>query len=80
MSGISAHGESSEKIEKIQKLCLGLVLDDYESDYENVIERNGTSTMEIKTLQTLETEIFKTNYINPSHMKKNFTPKTNAKI
>ena len=79
MSGISAHGESSEKIEKTQKLCLGLVLDDYESDYENVIERNGTSTMEIKTLQTLATEIFKTNYINPLYMKKNFTPKTNAK-
>ena len=80
MSGISAHGESSEKIEKTQKLCLGLVLDDYESDYENVIERNGTSTMEIKTLQTLATEIFKTNYINPLYRKKNFTPQTNAKI
>ena len=37
--------------------------------------------MEIKRLQTLATEIFKTiNRINPSHMKNIFTPKPNAKI
>ena len=37
--------------------------------------------MEIKRLQTLATEIFKTiNNINPSYTKKIFTPKTNAKI
>ena len=52
--------ESSQKIEKIQKLCLRLVLDDYESDYGNLIEKNGTTTMKIKRLQTLATEIFKT--------------------
>ena len=52
--------ESSQKIEKIQKRCLRLVLDDYESDYGNLIKKNGTTTMEIKRLQTLATEIFKT--------------------
>ena len=37
--------------------------------------------MEIKRLQTLATEIFKTiNNFNPSYMKNIFTPKTNAKI
>ena len=37
--------------------------------------------MEIKRLQALATEIFKTiNNINPSHMNNIFTPKTNAKI
>ena len=40
--------ESSQKIEKIQKRCLRLVLDDYESDYENLIKKNGTTAMEIK--------------------------------
>ena len=70
-----------QKIEKIQIRCLGLVLDDYKSDNGNLIKKNGTTTMEIKRLQTLATEIFKTiNNINPSYMKNIFTPKTNAKI
>ena len=73
--------ESSQKIEKIQKRCLRLVLDDYESDYGNLIKKNGTTTVEIKRLRTLATENFKTiNNINPSYMKNIFTPKTNAKI
>ena len=73
--------ESSQKIEKIQKHCLRLVLDDYESNYGNLIEKNGTTAMEIKRLRTLATEIFKAiNNINPSYMKNIFSPKTNAKI
>ena len=73
--------ESSQKIEKIQKCCLRLVLDDCESGYGNLIQKNGTTTMEIKRLRTLTTEIFKTiSNINPSCMKNIFTPKTNAKI
>ena len=72
---------SQKKTEKSQKLSLGLVLDDYESDYGNLIEKNGTTTMEIKKLRTLATEIFKTiNNINPSYMKSIFTPKANAKL
>ena len=35
--------ESSQKIEKIQKRCLRSVLDDYESDYGNLIKKNGYS-------------------------------------
>ena len=81
LSGISAHVNlRKEKTEKSQKLSLGLVLDDYESDYGNLIEKNGTSTMEIKKLRTLATEIFKTININLSYTKNIFTPKTNAKI
>ena len=74
--------ESSQKIEKKnQKRCLRLVLDDYESDYGNLIKKNSTTTMEIKRLRTLATEIFNTiNNINPSYIKNIFTPKTNAKI
>ena len=73
--------ESWQKVGKIQKRCLRLVFDDYESDYGNLIKKNGTTTMEIKRLRTLATEIFKTiNNINCSYMKNIFTPKTNAKI
>ena len=39
--------ESLQKIEKIQKRCLRLVLDDYERDDGNLIKKNGTTTMEI---------------------------------
>ena len=57
----------SQKTGKIQKHCLWEVLDDYESDYGNLIKKNGTTTMEIKRLRTLAIEIFKTiNNINPS--------------
>ena len=63
---------------KIQNRCLRLVLDDYESVYENLIKKNGTTTMEIKRLRTLATEVL--NNINPSYMNNIFTPKTNAKI
>ena len=70
-----------EKNEKIQKHCLRLVLDEYESDYGSLIEKNGTTIIQIKRLQTLATEIFKTiNNISPSYMKNIFTPKINAKI
>ena len=40
--------ESSKKIEKIKQRCLRLVLDDYESDYENLIKKNGSTPMENK--------------------------------
>ena len=40
-----------------------------------------TTTMEIKRLRTLATEVFKTeNNINPLYMQDIFTPKTNVKI
>ena len=73
--------ESSQKIEKVRKRSLRLVLDDFESDYGNLSKKNGTTTIEIKRLRTLATEIFKTiNNINPSYIKNIFTPKTTAKI
>ena len=50
--------ESSEKRGKIQKRCLRLVLDDYESDYGNLIKKNGTTTMEMKRLRTLANDFF----------------------
>ena len=81
MFGISVQMNLRKKIEQILKRCLKLVPDDYESDYGNLIKKDGTTTMEIKRLRTLATEIFKAiNNINPSYMKNILTPKTNAKI
>ena len=69
--------ESLQKIEKIQNCFLRLVLGDYESDHGNLIEKNGTTTMKIKRLRTLATEIFRAiNNINHSYMRNIFTPKT----
>ena len=45
--------EFSQKRDKIQKRCLRLVLDDYESDYGNSIKKNDSTTMETKRLTNL---------------------------
>ena len=73
--------ESIRKIEKIQKRCLRIILNDYESDYETLLCNSNKPTMEIQRLRTLAVEIFKTlNEINPPYMKNIFTPKENAKV
>ena len=70
-----------KKIQKIQKRCLRLILNDYESNYGNLIKWTGTITMEIKRLPTLATEIFKIiNSINVSYMRNIFIPQTNTKL
>ena len=73
--------ESSWKIENIQKRCLRLKLDDYESDYEALIKKKGSSIMQIKRLRVLVTKIFQTlNDINPSYMKNIFVSEANAQV
>ena len=68
------------KTEKIWNCSLILILDDYETDYGNLIKNNGPTTMEIKRLRILATEIFKTtSNINPLCKKNIFTAKANAK-
>ena len=58
--------ESIRKIERIQKHCLRIILNDYESDYETLLRNSNKPTMEIRRLRTLAVEIFKTlNEINP---------------
>ena len=69
------------KIKKIQKRCLRITLNDYESDYETLLRNSNKLTMEIQRLRTLAVEIFKTlNEINPPYMKNIFTPKENSKL
>ena len=66
--------ESIRKIEKIQKCCLGIVLDDYGSNSDVLLRKSGKVTMEIKRLRVLAIEIFKTvNNINPNYRKNIFT-------
>ena len=45
--------ESIRKIEKIQKRCLRIVLDDYDSDYDVLLRKSSKVTMEIKQLRVL---------------------------
>ena len=53
------------KFNRIKKHCLRLVLDDYESDYGKLIKKNCTTTMEIKKLQILVSEVFKNKQYQP---------------
>ena len=56
-------------------------LDGYNNDYEALIKKDETFTMEIERLRVLATEILKIiNYINPSYMKNIFISKANAKV
>ena len=48
--------ESIRKIEKIQKRCLRIILNDYESDYETLLRNSNKPTMEIRRLRTLVAE------------------------
>ena len=77
----SSSCESIRKIEKIQKRCLRIILNDYESDYETLLRNSNKPTREIRRLRTLAVEIFKiVNEINPPYMKNIFTPKENSKV
>ena len=63
--------ESIRKIEKTQKRCLRIVLDDYDSDYDVLLRKSG---------KVLAVEIFKTvKNLNPNYMKDIFTPKLHPK-
>ena len=57
------------------------ILNDYESDYENLLRNSNKPTIEIRRLRTLAVEIFKTvNEIKSPYMNNIFTPKENAKV
>ena len=55
--------------ENIQKRALRFLLNDYESNYGQLLEKSNKSTIEIRKLQTLATEIFKTINLNAPYMK-----------
>ena len=59
-----------------KKRALRFSFDDYESTYEQLLNKAGRSSMSINRLRTLCVEIYKTlNELNPSFMKNIFTVK-----
>ena len=61
------------KIEKIQERALGYITDGYDSNYQQLLEKNQFVSMEIKSKQTLCMQTFKTfNNLNPPYMKELF--------
>ena len=73
--------KSIRKIEKIQKRCLRIALDGYDSDYHVLLRKSGKVTMEITRLRVLATEVFKTvNNLNQNYKKDIFTPKLHPKV
>ena len=62
--------ESINKLEKIQERAFRLLLNDYESDYDQLLAKANKPTLEIRRIKFLATEIFKTlNNQNPPYMK-----------
>ena len=50
--------EKKKKIENIHKSCLRMTHNDYESDYETLLEMSGKPTNEIKRIKQLANAIF----------------------
>ena len=74
-SGILVLVSRLEKLKKIQKHYLRIVLDDHESDYDVLLRKSGKVTMGMKRLRVLIIEILTINNLNPNYMKDIFTPK-----
>ena len=74
-SGILVLVSRLEKLKKIQKHYLRIVLDDHESDYDVLLRKSGKVTMGMKRLRVLIIEILTVNNLNPNYMKDIFTPK-----
>ena len=65
--------KSLNKIENLQKRDLRFLYDDYESSYNELLEKSGRPDMNLSRQRTLCIEIYKTlNDLNPSFMKNIF--------
>ncbi len=65
--------ESMRKLERIQERALQFLLDDYDSDSDQLLAKLNKPTLEIRRLRLLATEIFKTiNNLNAPYMKEVF--------
>ena len=62
-----------KKLERIQERAFRLLLNDYDSDYDQLLTKVNKPTLEIRRIKFLATEIFKTIHdLNPSYMKEIF--------
>ena len=65
--------ESMKKLERIQERAFRLLVNDHESDYDQLLTKVNKPTLEIRRLKFLATEIFKTiNNLNSPYMKEIF--------
>ena len=63
----------TDKMEKIQKRGLRMVLDDCESDYETLLHKAKMQTLHVGRIKTLAIEIYKTLHsLNPSYIREIF--------
>ena len=61
--------QSLNKIENLQKRALRFLLNDYNSAYEDLLEKSGYINMNLWRQRTLCIEIYKTlNKLNPGYM------------
>ena len=61
--------QSLNKIENLQKRALPFLLNDYDSTYEDLLEKSGCPYMSLRRQRTLCLEIYKTlNEVNPGYM------------
>ena len=61
--------QSLNKIENLQKRALRFLLNDYDSTYEDLLEKSGYPNMNLRRKKTLCIEIYKTlNKLNPGYM------------
>ena len=68
------------KIETIQKRILRFVLNDYASNYETLLNKSRKCTIEVRRLQVLALEVFRSvNELNPVYMQSLFEKNINFK-
>ena len=62
-------GQSLNKIQNLQKKTLPFLLNDYDSTYEDLLDKSGYPNMNLRRQRTLCIEIYKTlNKLNPGYM------------
>ena len=61
--------QSLNKIENLQKRALRFLLNDYDSNYKDLVEKSGYPNMNLRKQKTLRIGIYKTlNKLNPGYM------------
>ena len=73
--------QSLNKIENLQKRVLRFLLNDYDSTYEDLLEKPGYPNMNLRRQRTLCIEIYKTlNKLNPGYMNDIFKLRTSDRL
>ena len=73
--------QSLNKIENLQKRVLRFLLNDYDSTYEDLLEKPGYPNMNLRRQRTLCIEIYKTlNKLNPGYMNDIFKLRTTDRL